>query len=216
MQHEANAIIFDLDGTLIDSRADLTTAVNLTRRGFGLEPLPLETVAKFVGEGLRNLISRAWPDAGDRLDAAVEQARRHYGQHLLDETVLYPGVETAVRGLHAAGWKLGVVTNKPQEFSDEILRGFGLHGCFSMVIGGGSGLPMKPDPAPLLAVLERCGVKASPDSWMAGDHFTDLEAGRRAGLSRCYCRFGFGDPRDEAYDLAVDSLPEFVEHLQTR
>ncbi len=211
---EPACIIFDLDGTLIDSRADLTTAVNLTRRDFGLEPLPLETVAKFVGEGLRNLISRAWPEAGPRLDEAVERARGHYGRHLLDETVLYAGVAESVRALHAAGWKLGVVTNKPQDFSDAILRGFGLHGCFTMVVGGGSGLPMKPDPAPLLAVVERCGARPSARSWMVGDHFTDLEAGRRAGLSRCYCRFGFGDPRGEAYDLAVDALPELVEYLK--
>lgn len=209
------AIIFDLDGTLIDSRADLATAVNLTRGEFGLEPLPVAQVAAFVGEGMRNLISRAWPEAGDRLDAAVAVARRHYGEHLLDQTTLYPGVAAAVRELHAAGCKLGVVTNKPQEFTDTILRGFGLADCFTMVVGGGSGLPLKPDPAPVLAVLERCGVKPSRASWMVGDHFTDLEVGRRVGMSRCYCRFGFGDPRGESYELAVDSLPEFVEYLKS-
>ena len=210
------AIIFDLDGTLIDSRADLATAVNLTRREFGLEPLPVEQVAMLVGEGLRNLISRAWPEAGERLDAAVAVARQQYGEHLLDQTTLYPGVAAALRELRAAGYRLGVVTNKPQEFTDTILRGFSLDDCFTMVVGGGSGLPLKPDPAPVLAVLERCGVTPSRDSWMVGDHFTDLEVGRRVGLSRCFCRFGFGDPRGEGYELAVDSLPEFVERLNLK
>ena len=210
------AIIFDLDGTLIDSRTDLATAVNLTRRDFGLDPLPVAQVASLVGEGLRNLVSRAWPEAGERLDAAVAVARTHYGQHLLDQTTLYPGVAEALRELYAAGHKLGVVTNKPQEFTDIILRGFGLDGCFAMVVGGGSGFPLKPDPASVLAVLERCGVKPSHESWMVGDHFTDLEVGRRVGLSRCFCRFGFGDPRGETYELAVDSLPEFVEYVKLK
>ena len=209
------ALIFDLDGTLIDSRADLATAVNLMRHEFGLEPLPVAQVAALVGEGLRNLVSRAWPEAGERLDDAVTVARRYYGEHLLDQTTLYPGVAAAVRELHADGYRLGVVTNKPQEFTDTILRGFGLADYFTLVVGGGASFPLKPDPAAVLAVLERCGVAPSRHSWIVGDHFTDLEVGRRSGLSRCYCRFGFGDPRGENYDLAVDSLPEFVEYLQT-
>ena len=165
---------------------------------------------------MHNLISRAWPDAGMRLDEAVAVARKHYGRHLLDQTTPYPGVPVAVRELHACGWKLGMVTNKPQEFTETILRGLGLADYFTMVVGGGSGLPLKPDPAPVLAVLGRCGVAPSPASWIVGDHFTDLEVGRRVGLSRCFCRFGFGDPRAELYELAVDSLGEFVEYLNTK
>ena len=207
------AIIFDLDGTLIDSRADLTTVVNLTRREFGLEPLPMELVVTYVGEGIRNLISRAMPEAGTRLGEAVTVARRHYEQHLLDETTVYPGTADALRKLRALGYKLGVVTNKPQKFTDAILRGFGLNGYFTVVIGGDSGLPLKPDPAALFSVLEQCGVQPSPLSWIIGDHHADLEAGRRAGLSRCFCRFGFGDPRNETYELAVDSLGELIAHL---
>lgn len=208
-----HAVIFDLDGTLIDSRADLTTVVNLTRREFGLEPLPLEIVISFVGEGIRNLISRAMPEAGARLDEAVAVARRHYGEHLLEKTTLYPGTAEALRMLRTAGYKLGVVTNKPQNFSDTILRGFGIDGYFTMVVGGDSGLPLKPDPAALFSVLKQCDVRPSPRSWIVGDHYADLEAGRRAGISRCFCRFGFGDPRNETYELAVDRLKELAAHL---
>jgi len=208
-----SAVIFDLDGTLIDSRADLTTVVNLTRREFGLEPLPPEVVISYVGEGIRNLISRAMPEAGTRLDEAVAVARQHYGRHLLDKTTLYPGTAEALRTLRGFGYKLGIVTNKPQNFTDIILHGFGLDGYFSMVVGGDSGLPLKPDPAALFSVLERCGVQPSPGSWIVGDHYADLEAGRRVGLSRCFCRFGFGDPRKETYELAVDDLGELAAHL---
>lgn len=208
-----HAVIFDLDGTLIDSRADLTTVVNLTRREFGLEPLPLELVITYVGEGIRNLISRALPEAGPRLDEAVAVARKHYGEHLLEKTTLYPGTAEALRSLRASGYKLGVVTNKPQKFTDAILLGFGIAGYFTAVIGGDSGLPLKPDPTALFSVLAKCGVQPSTLSWIVGDHYADLEAGRRAGLSRCFCRFGFGDPRNEPYELAVDSLEEFATHV---
>jgi phosphoglycolate phosphatase len=208
-----HAVIFDLDGTLIDSRADLTTVVNLTRREFGLEPLPMELVVSFVGEGIRNLISHALPEAGSRLDEAVAVARQHYGRHLLEKTTLYPGTAEALRTLRTFGYKLGVVTNKPQKFTDTILRGFGLDGYFDVVIGGDSDLPLKPDPTALFSVLKQCGVQPSPLSWIVGDHYADLEAGRRAGLSRCFCRFGFGDPRNETYELAVDSLKELAAHL---
>lgn len=210
------ALILDLDGTLIDSRADLTTAVNLARAEFNLGPLPLELVASYVGGGFRDLMARAWPEAGARLDEAAAVARRHYRAHLLDQTSLYPGAEETVRGLHADGYALGIVTNKPQEFTETILRAFGLEAYVALAIGGDSGLPLKPDPAPLLAVLERCGLRPSPDSWIVGDHVTDLAAGRRAGLSRCFCRYGFGTPREEGYELAVASLGEFAAHLKTR
>jgi len=204
------AIFFDLDGTLIDSRADLATAVNLTRREYGLPELPVCQVVSYVGEGMRRLVARALPENFTRLDEAVAHARRHYGEHLLDQTSLYPGVSEALRLLGAQGWKRAVVTNKPREFIGPILKNLGIAGEFEAVIGGGDGTAIKPDPAPVLLAAARLGRVDLRRSWMAGDHFTDLEAGRRAGLLRCFCRYGFGDPRAEKYDLAVDSLLELA------
>jgi len=208
-----NAIFFDLDGTLIDSRADLATAVNLTRREFGLPDLPAGLVASYVGDGLRRLVARAMPERFARLDDAVTCARTLYGAHLLDRTTLYPGVADALRMLGAHGWKLAVVTNKPCEFIRPILDGLGVGGEFETLVGGGDTAALKPDPAPVLLAATRLGIADLHGSWVAGDHFTDMEAGRRAGLQRCFCRYGFGELRGEGFDLAVDSLVELARHV---
>ncbi len=208
-----SCILFDLDGTLVDSRADLVLGVNLARRDLGLAPLAEERVVSFVGEGMRNLVARALPECPERLDDAVELTRLHYSQHLLDHTRPYPGVKLALAELRGLGYALGVVTNKPQEFSEAVLNGLGLAEFFRAVVGGGVCPQLKPDPAPLRLALEQCGAGAA-GSWMAGDHFTDLESGRRAGLKCCFCRYGFGDPRSEGWDLAVDTLTELPAYLK--
>jgi phosphoglycolate phosphatase len=104
------------------------------------------------------------------------------------------------------------VTNKPREATSRILEGLGVAPLLAAVVGGGDCPVLKPDPAPLRLALERAGC-AAEGAWMVGDHFTDLEAGRRSGLRRCFCRYGFGDPREEAWDLAVDDLGELADHL---
>ena len=208
-----SGVLFDLDGTLIDSRADLALAVNLTREDLGLPPLPQAQVVGYVGEGVRRLLARALPECPDRLEEALVVNRRHYHAHLLDQTRLYPGVRPAMERMWGMGIPLMVVTNKPGEFAGRILEGLDVARFVAAVVGGGDCPRLKPDPAPLLFALERagCGVVGS---WMAGDHFTDLEAGRRAGLKRCYCRYGFGDPGAEAWDLAVDDLGDLADVLR--
>jgi len=206
------AVLFDLDGTLIDSRADLATGVNLTRRDLGLPPLAPAVIAGFVGEGVRTLLARALPECPARLEEALALNHGHYCDHLLDETRLYPGALETLARLSASGWRLALVTNKPRAFTDLILAGLGVAPFLSAVVGGGDGPRLKPDPAPLLQALAACGAEAAP-SWMVGDHCADLEAGRRAGLRRCLCAFGFGTPKDEAWDLAVDRLPALADHL---
>jgi len=207
-----NAIIFDLDGTLIDSRADLALAVNLTRADLGLPALPQTQVVSYVGEGVRSLLSRAIPELPDRLEEALAINQRHYRAHLLDRTVLYPGVAAALETFRQRGSRLMVVTNKPRAFTDLILDGLGIGPLMAAVVGGGDCPALKPDPAPLLLALEQAGA-AIDGAWIAGDHFTDLEAGRRAGVRRCFCRYGFGDPGRESWDLAVDELTELAAFL---
>jgi len=206
------AILFDLDGTLVDSRADLALAVNLTRRDLGYPEIDETRVASYVGDGVRMLLTRALPECPDRLDEALVLNRGHYQAHLLDRTRLYPGLPAALDVLLGLGYRLGVVTNKPREFTLPILEGLGVAGRFTAVVAGGDGPRLKPDPAPLLQALELCGCRAE-GSWMVGDHVADLTAGRRAGLRRALCRYGFGDPQDETWDMAVDSPAEFAARL---
>ena len=207
-----NAILLDLDGTLVDSRADLALAVNLTRADLGLPPLPQAQVVGYVGEGVRKLLSRALPECPERLDEALAINHRHYHAHLLDQTKLYPGVEQALERFRQLGARVGVVTNKPRAFTDLILKGLGIDRFLAAVVAGGDCPELKPDPRPLALALERAGCGAE-GSWIAGDHFTDLEAGRRAGLKRCFCRYGFGDPGRESWELAVDELGELAAFL---
>lgn len=208
-----NLIILDLDGTLIDSRDDLALAVNLTRQDHGLAPLAVAVVSTYVGEGLRVLIQRAMPERPEKLEEAILLARRHYAAHLLDRTVLYPGVAEALAELTAMRYPLAILTNKPQEFTEVILDGLRIAPLFAAVLGGRPGARMKPDPAPILDLLASTHT-APDDSWMVGDHFTDLEAGRRAGVRRCFCRYGFGNPASESWDLAVDDLRQLAAHLR--
>lgn len=206
------AVLFDLDGTLVDSRADLALGVNLTRVDLGLPPLDPGLVAGYVGDGVRRLLERALPECPERLEEALALNRGHYGAHLLDATRLYPGAARALDALADLGFALAVVTNKPAEFTRPILEGLGVLDRFAAVVAGGDAPALKPDPAPLRLALEACGC-GPEGSWIAGDHRTDLEAGRRCGLRRCLCRYGFGNPGEETWDLEVAGLEEFARHL---
>jgi len=206
------ALLFDLDGTLVDSREDLATGVNLTRGDLGLAPLDPAVVAGYVGDGVRALLTRALPECPERLEEALALNRGHYRAHLLDRTRAYPGAPEALAALAGAGYRLGVVTNKPREFTLPLLEGLGLLPRFGAVVAGGDAPALKPDPAGLLQALQALGC-GPEGSWMVGDHCTDLEAGRRAGLQRCLCRFGFGDPKEEGWDLAIEGFGDLVRHL---
>lgn len=208
-------VIFDFDGTLIDSRADLTTAVNLTRADFGLPPLPLDTVTRYVGDGVRKLMERAFTGTPVNVDAAVPKMKAHYLDHMLDATTLYPGATAALAALQAQGYNLAIVTNKPTQPAHGICRHLGIAPYFGAILGGDSCPKLKPDPEPLYQAMRLTGSGAT-GSWVVGDNYTDMAAGARAGLQRCFCAFGFGDLQGEAYDLKVDSLTEFAAHLAGR
>lgn len=202
-------IVFDLDGTLIDSRHDLAGAVNYMRGSMGLEPLSAERVVSFVGNGIINLVRRSVADAEVDFDEALRRMKRYYADHLVDTTCLYPGVSAGLKELKESGITLAVLSNKPTAASAKILDRLGVAGFFSDIIGGDGNYPLKPEPDALLALQAKYGFDAS-SCWMFGDHYTDLEAARRAGFRRALARYGFGDPREEKFDFEVDSFGEFV------
>ena len=140
-------VVFDLDGTLVDSRLDLSAAVNHVLRTFGLPELPLETVCQYIGQGARVLVQRALGPAHEgRLDEGLEVFLTYYGTHLLDHTVAYDGIPETLAALADAGVVLSVLTNKPAAMSRAILDGLRLLSHFAAVVGGDS-LPLrKPDP----------------------------------------------------------------------
>lgn len=200
---QVDLLIFDLDGTLVDSRHDLTFAVNQTLRKFGLPPLSLQTVVAYVGDGVHNLMRRALGGSQPRdVEEAVQVFRRIYSEHLLDHSRLYPGIAEALDALQ--GRRKAVVTNKPMEFSDRILRGLGVRHLFALVLGGDAVEQMKPDPAPVLETLRRLCTPADR-AVMIGDSRTDLTAGRNAGTRTCWVAWGFRG-LDEIIDLQPDII----------
>jgi phosphoglycolate phosphatase len=188
-------IIFDLDGTLIDSQEDLALSVNLMRKEMGRAPLDHDLIASYVGQGVSVLVRRALGNGApetvpDReVERGVEIFLRTYGLHMLDHTVLYSGVWEALQAL--SGRHLAVLTNKPVNFSRAILVGLGIASCFAFVYGGNSFEQKKPDPVGVFRLMSDTGV-AAPQTLVVGDSDTDVLTGRNAGVWTCGVAYGLG------------------------
>lgn len=208
-------IIFDLDGTLIDSREDLSIAVNLMRKDFGLDFLPVETITSYVGNGTRKLVERSLAGTSVDIERAIPLMKQHYLEHLTDRTTLYDGVAEGLAELHSMGVPLAVITNKPFIPCKKILDHHKLLDVFGEVIGGDSGFPLKPEPESLLHTIRKFSAPAAT-SWILGDNYTDMESGRRAGIRRCFAKYGFGWRGDETPDAEVASFADFVDFVRSR
>jgi phosphoglycolate phosphatase len=205
-------LIFDLDGTLIDSRHDLAASVNAMRRHFGLSPLPVETVTGLIGDGVRSLVARALTGSRVNVDEAATIQMAHYRAHAAEATTLYPGVEHGLRRLHAAGHLLAVATNKPRDATELILTHFGIRPLFRAVRAGGGPEPFKPDPAMVLSLMAECGAEPRT-TWVIGDNHTDLEAARRAGVRSVFAAYGFGTADAAGADFLAGAFSEIAEHF---
>lgn len=202
-------LIFDLDGTLMDTREDLAAAVNRMRADHGLEPLAVGRVAGFVGNGVRKLVERSLEGTGVDPAAALPVFRAHYHAHLADRTALYPGVASGLRRLHRAGWKLAVISNKPGDALRALLAHFRLESLFCSVLGGGDTEHLKPHPEPARVTLDRAGAQAA-QAWIVGDHWTDLQLAAAAGLRSVFVRYGIGDPGAFTPTRTCDTFDDVV------
>jgi phosphoglycolate phosphatase len=184
-------VVFDLDGTLADTKKDLALSVNAMREYMGLGPLPLEAVTSYVGHGVTVLIKRALGDEAP--DAEVEKGLAfflgYYAQHLLDNTIAYPGVREALEDL--GNRKLAILTNKPARFSREIIAGLGLASYFFEIYGGDSFPLKKPNPMGIKTLMGRLAIPAEK-TLIVGDSDTDVLTGRNAGVWTCGVTYGFG------------------------
>ena len=207
------AAFFDMDGTLIDSKADLAATVNHTRRDLGLGELPTETVIGFVGRGARYLLDHAIPERTGESVAAI--FRSHYAEHCCESVTLYPGVRETLEALARRGWLLGVNTNKPNFATRMILEKFGLDRLFgAAVVAGGDCAEMKPSALPLRACAAQLGGhRLSPDDWMVGDSWPDLDCATNAGVRGAFCAYGFGQLGDARYTVRLDRFADLLRHL---
>ena len=206
------AVVFDLDGTLIDSAPDIAHALNRATEKRGIEPFSLYQVKEMIGGGVPQLVGRALRARGmpdDGLMPLVEEFIALYRENLTTRTKIYEGARELLEQLHGEGRRLGVCTNKNHELTVEILEQLDLAKYFPSVIGEREGYPRKPDPAPLLEVVAELG--ASPqDALMAGDSEADVACARAAGMPVLVVDFGYSRAAPEALgaDAVISRLSE--------
>jgi phosphoglycolate phosphatase len=196
-------IVFDLDGTLVDSRRDLADAANALILERGGQPLREEAIGRMVGEGARVLVERALTAAGRAVDAvSLPRFLELYDERLLNTTTAYPGIPEALAAL-ASHANIAVLTNKPLAPSLRILEALGLSRNIAATIGGDGPFPKKPAPASLRHLMETFGAPP-PATAMVGDSWIDWETARAAGTAICLARYGFGYHGVEAVKLRGD------------
>ena len=195
-------LIFDLDGTLVDSKKDLTASVNHVREKFSLPALSEEEIAGFIGRGAQDLILKALGSAvsESELQPALKLFLTYYRAHMLDRTVLYPGVRETLDRLQ--DFRLAVLTNKPVHFSCSMLDGLGIYRYFSAVYGGNSFDNKKPNPVGIFQILSDTRGHREK-AWMIGDSSVDVLTGRNAGVITCGVTYGY------AADTFKDTPPDF-------
>ena len=213
MENDAGvrAFVFDLDGTLIDSKMDLVHSVNAMLRETGRVELPAGLVASYVGHGAPQLIASVLGPVSSEAQRreALAIFLEQYNHHKLELTRAYPGVTEALQAF--AGYPMAVLTNKPAKLSVEILEGLGLRQYFRAVYGGDSFEKKKPDPGGALTILKELGVPAG-ESAMVGDSDVDIQTARNAGMLAVGVNYGFGqhDREKQPADVYVNELTELL------
>ena len=209
------ALIFDLDGTLIDSKQDLIRSVNAMLVEVGRGQLHEETISGYIGHGAPTLVARALGNGAraEQREQALKFFLAHYEAHKLDSTRPYPGVAEALRELR--GFPMAVLTNKPVRVSRRILEGLGLEKYFRTVYGGNSFETKKPDPLGARRIVEELGATVE-ETMMVGDSEVDVQTARNAGTLAAAVNYGFGTHDRAAYpaDVYLERLTDLAPLLQ--
>ena len=206
-------VVFDLDGTLVDSKLDLALAVNAARSDAGMAPLDPELIYSYVGNGAPMLIRRSLgPEASQQqADRALDFFYEYYRDHMLDNTTLYAGVQETLDTLVEADRNLAVLTNKPVRFSILMIERLGLARHFRRVYGGNSFDTKKPDPYGLNLLIDEIG--ASKDrTLMVGDSAVDIQTARNAGVASCGVTYGLQPETLVAYppEILLDEITALI------
>ena len=188
--HKIDLLIFDLDGTLIESKWDIATAVNLTLAELGLPVRGQEEIFSFVGDGIKHLLRLSVGEENQsRYEDALRVFRGHYLAHCLDRTQFYPGIDRVLA--HYAAKHKAVATNKSLEYTTRILDGLGAH-HFTYIVGGDNGYGLKPEPGMLLKILDELKVEKDR-AVLIGDSTNDINGGHNAGIKVCAVGYGMGN-----------------------
>lgn len=212
LTNSLRAVILDLDGTLVDSSAEIATALARTFADLGLAPLGKAGVEALIGRGVQVLVERALAQVGARavdVDATVERFEAHYAQTVGTAAELYPGALAGMRRLREAGIGLSVVTNKPRFFTQQLLDRLGVSEMLAAVVAGDDGIRRKPHGDMLLAACERMGSRPG-ETLMLGDSDNDVVAARAAGCPVWCVPYGYNEGRGPD-TLACDRLVDTIE-----
>jgi phosphoglycolate phosphatase len=189
-------VLFDLDGTLVESLDDLTDAVNHMLADFGRQQLDPAQVRQLVGKGARNLVQRALAsDSAEEISRGLAIFTAFNALHIADKSRLYPGVPELLQELTDKGIRMAVISNKQEALSRLILKALEIDIYFDIIAGGDTFSEMKPSPLPLLKVIDELDCSTA-EAAMVGDSINDIQAGNRAGITTIGCRWGYGS-RDE-------------------
>lgn len=184
-------IVYDLDGTLVDTLGDIAEAANHMLRTLRLPPCEPKVIRRFIGSGVHELVTRCLKTTDpERIEQGVTRFRAYYTAHLVDHSQLYPGTREVLEYFKTR--RQAVITNKPTPYAREILRALGVIGYFCEIVGGDSAYPKKPHPGALLGLMRNEGVSAE-DTVFVGDSPIDVEAGRQAGVCSVSVSHGFSD-----------------------
>ncbi|MGE4280670.1 MAG: HAD-IA family hydrolase [Magnetospirillum sp.] len=210
----SKAVIFDLDGTLIDSIPDVRLALNTVLESHGNRPLTRDELETLVGEGAMPMIRGAFAMTGDTpddLQDALRQYLDHYAAHPVRETTLYDGAVAMLEQLRQQGYVLAVCTNKPQRMTDLVLRDLGIAPLFAAAIGGDTLPWRKPDGRHILSTLEQAGGAAK--AVMIGDSHNDIQAAKHIGMASVAVSFGYC--HDGVETLGADRVIDHFDQLPT-
>ncbi len=213
-----DAVIFDLDGVIIDSAADIINGVNHTLKLFDFQPLPGPEIISYIGDGVEALVRRSFKGGSEQLVAqALPLYREYYWSHALDETKLFPNVSEILAALKGRlSKKLALVTNKSEQVTINILKDLGVGDYFDLVVGPESVNKLKPDPEGILLALAKMEA-SSRKAVMVGDTHTDIEAGKSAGTWTCGALYGFGDRErliSSRADFYISDISELLQYIE--
>lgn len=207
-------LIFDLDGTLVNTLEDITASVNFTLSRLGRPLLPMDTVRQYVGDGITTLLTRALGDHVELIDDAVGIYTVHHSKNLVVRSRLYPGVRETLE--HFQAIPLAVLSNKADDLVKPLLERLAIAGYFKAVVGADAGLPLKPAPDAVLRVVSDFGAPKERSA-IVGDGATDIRAGKAAGVITCAVTYGFRsgeELRAEGPDLVIHEFPELERIFQ--
>ena len=214
---DSELIIFDLDGTLIDSSDDIAWAANMTLVYMGYNEMDLDAIKEGIGWGVKTLLQKLMPQEGpERIDEARVKFLEYYWDHLTVNTILYPGVRETIDYFKDHDKKMAIVTNKPIKFTEKILNELALKDFFLMVLGGDSLMNRKPDPEPVEKVISTLGVTKGKTVFV-GDSKIDGETGKRAGIFTIGVEYGFRGRKEleeAGFDVIISEFPELTRILK--